>query len=260
MQAAHKRWQAARREEMASADSWLGLIGLFWLEPGRNALGHAAQSVIQLPDGADWQGDVCWEGERLLWQPAVGEPIVLQTDLAGQPSTVDLENYRFFVVDREGRLAVRLRDRQWATKQAFAGLDYFPYDPAWCIEATWETLAEPLRMEVPNVSGDLKLLEVRQQAAFSLGGEKVMLLPMSVGKEEVFFVLRDRTSGKESYGAGRFLKAKPAVDGKISLDFNFVYNPPCAFTPFATCPLPPAENWLPFAVSAGEKKYQAGDH
>jgi len=110
-------------------------------------------------------------------------------------------------------------------------------------------------MEVPNVSGDLKVVEVAYQAVFEVAGQTVRLLPMAVGDKEVFFVFRDQTSGRESYGAGRFLKANPAVNQKICLDFNFAYNPPCAFTPFATCPLPPPENWLPFALPAGERKW-----
>jgi len=109
-------------------------------------------------------------------------------------------------------------------------------------------------MEVPNVAGDLKSVEVAWQAVFSFDGQEFGLLPMAVGEDEVFFVFRDQTSGRQSYGAGRFLKTGPAVDGRIVLDFNRATNPPCAFTSFATCPLPPPENWLPFAVMAGEMK------
>jgi uncharacterized protein (DUF1684 family) len=151
-----------------------------------------------------------------------------------------------------------LRDRDWAASKPFAGLAYFSYDPAWRIESEWQALSSPLSMEVPNVSGDLKTVVVSHQAVFAVAGESVALLPMSVSDDEVFFVFRDRTSGKDSYGAGRFLKAPVTVDGKIVLDFNFAYSPPCAFTPFATCPLPPPENWLQFAVAAGEKKPPTG--
>lgn len=257
---AHAAWQAARYDEMSGAESWLGLIGLYWLKPGRNALGSASDAVIQLPDGPAWQGDVCWQEGQLYWQTADGVCTPLQTDALGPATAVDLENYRFFVVDRDGQLAVRLRDLAWAKRSSFAGLNYFPYADAWCIEAAWEDLAAPCTMAVPNVSGDLKVIEVRQQAVFRVSDERVTLLPMSVSPTEVFFVLRDRTSGKETYGAGRFLKAAPAVDGRMTLDFNFAYNPPCAFTAFATCPLPPAENWLAFPVRAGEMRYTGEGH
>lgn len=249
-----RKWQQQRHDELAGPDSWLGMLGLFWLEPGRNAVGHASDAVVQLPSGPAHLGDLLWDEGRIFWQPAEGVRLELETDRAGKPSSVEHGNLSFFVVDRDNRLAARLRDRNWASRQPFAGLEYFPDDPAWRIEATWQALTPPLAMQVPNVAGDLKTVLVSHQAVFEVGGESVTLLPMSVSDDEVFFVFRDRTSGKESYGAGRFLKATAAVNGKITLNFNFAYNPPCAFTPFATCPLPPPENWLPFPVPAGEKK------
>ena len=251
-------WQQARHDELAAPDSWLGLIGLFWLEPGVNPVGSAADAAVSLPSGPAHLGDLRWEGGRVFWQPAGALPVELATDRLGKPTTVDCENLSFFVVDRDSRLAVRVRDRNWAASRPFAGLDYFPFDAAWQIEAAWQSLSPPLRLEVPNVSGDLKTVDVTHQAVFSVAGQSVTLLPMAVGEHEVFFVFRDRSSGRETYGAGRFLKVPAAVDGKIRLDFNRAYNPPCAFTSFATCPLPPPENWLPFPVYAGERKWQAG--
>jgi len=249
-----KDWQAQRHAELSGPDSWLGMQGLFWLEPGANRVGSGADCVVQLPTGPACLGELHWTGERLDWQAAGAPPVALQTDRHGQPTTVDHENLSFFVVDREGRLAARVRDRNWAARRPFAGLSYFPAAAEWVIEAEWQALTPPLAMEVPNVTGELKTVLVGHKAVFEVAGLPVELLPMSVGEHEVFFVFRDRTSGKETYGAGRFLKTAPAVDGKIRLDFNYAYNPPCAFTPFATCPLPPPENWLPFAVPAGEKR------
>ena len=110
-------------------------------------------------------------------------------------------------------------------------------------------------MEVPNVTGELKPVTVAWQAVFEIDGKSFALLPMSVSDQKVFFVFRDATSGRISYGAGRFLDALPAANGRIVLDFNYACSPPCAFTPFATCPLPPPENWLPFGIEAGERRY-----
>lgn len=256
---AHQSWQVARHKALAGPDSWLGLIGLFWLEVGSNALGSADECAIKLPDGPAHQGNVVWQADQLFWQPATGNPLALLTDRFGSPSTVDLGNYVFFVVEREGRLALRLCDKHWASHQSFSGVSCYPYDPDWRIEATWEVLSPPLKREVSNVTGDLKPIELSHQALFEVGGQRVVLLPMSIGEQEVLFVFRDQTSGKETYGAGRFLNAPAAVDDKIILDFNFATNPPCAFTPFATCPLPPPENWLHFPVRAGEKKWESGE-
>jgi uncharacterized protein (DUF1684 family) len=253
-----KDWQARRHAELAGPDSWLGMRGLFWLEPGLNSVGSDEKSVVRLPDGPAHLGDLCWLDGRVMWQPVAGEARELQTDIAGDPSVVEFQNWSFFPVDRESRIAARLRDRNWAASQPFAGLDYFDFDPAWQVEADWQPLSPPIRMEVPNVSGELKVVEVSHQAVFEVAGQKVTLLPMAASDREVFFVFRDRTSGRETYGAGRFLKTNSAVNGQIRLNFNCAYNPPCAFTPFATCPLPPPENWLPFPVAAGEKTYRSG--
>lgn len=253
------QWQQARHAELAGPDSWLGLVGLFWLEAVVSKVGSGDDCSVRLPSGPLHLGDLIQRDGSVFWQPAGGEARALATDRDGQPSTVDHENLSFFIVDRDGRFAARVRDRAWATRQPFAGIEYFPEDPAWVVDAEWLPLLPPVTMEVPNVTGELKPVTVAFKAVFTVDGQTVELLPMAVGEREVFFVFRDRTSGRETYGAGRFLKAKPAVDGRIRLDFNRAFNPPCAFTPFATCPLPPPENWLPFAVPAGERKWQ-GTH
>jgi len=281
-----KQWQAQRHAELSAPDSWLGLVGLFWLEAGTNRVGSGEDCLVRLPGGPAHLGDLLWADDALLWQPVGGAPLALASDRDGQPTVVDFENWSFFVVDRAPKestatrqlcwpsgcagassvplgdsigLAVRVRDRNWAEYRPFGGLDYFEFDPAWQIEAEWQALSPPLTMEVPNVTGELKTVEVTHQAVFEMAGQKIALLPMAVGDKEVFFVFRDRTSGRETYGAGRFLKADLPADGKITLDFNRAYNPPCAFTAFATCPLPPPENWLPFAIPAGEKKWVKAD-
>ena len=255
MREEQKEWQARRHAELSAPDSWLGMAGLFWLQPGVNRVGCGDDCLVCLPEGPAHLGDLLWQSGLLLWQPVDGPEQSLQTDLNGAPSVVDFGDWSFFVVDREGRLAARLHDRAWAAKQPFSGLAYFDDDPQWVIEADWETLSPPLSMEVPNVSGDLKQVEVGHRAVFNVGGEPASLLPMAVSDNEVFFVFRDRTSGRETYGAGRFLKVPVPTGRKIRLDFNRAYNPPCAFTPFATCPLPPPENWLPFPITAGERKW-----
>ena len=252
--AASDKWRNAREAELSGPDSWIGLIGLHWLEPGSNRVGSGEDCVVRLPGGVAHLGDLVWSGDSLHWQPMSGDVQELATDRDGVPTVVDCAPWAFFVVERDGRLAARVRDREWAKTQPFVGLSYFDYDPGWAVAAVWQALEPPVVMEVPNVMGDLKPVTVAHKAVFEVAGERVELLPMSVSEREVFFVFRDRTSGRDTYGAGRFLKAKPAVDGRIGLDFNFAFNPPCAFTAFATCPLPPPENWLPFAVEAGEMK------
>ena len=270
--AAHRHWQAARQAELAAPDSWLGLIGLIWLAEGENTVGNSADCTVALPAGPSRLGSLWVDGGEIAWQAAPGAAVAvarggalhgerwqLNSDRIGAPSEIVCGSLVLIVIERDGRLAVRLRDRNWSAGQPLPSLEYYPYDPAWRIAALWQGLSPPLTMTVPNVSGDLATVHVAHQALFELDGVAVTLLPMAVSDQEAFFVFRDRTSGSATYGAGRFLKVPlvasgAAVDGEIWLDFNFAYSPPCAFTPFATCPLPPPENWLPFAVAAGEKK------
>lgn len=249
------RWREGREREMRGPESWLGAVGLFWLESGRNSVGSDGAARVVLPSGPARLGELDWANGRVTWHPDASAPLDLETDIRGRPTAVDHENLSFFVVDRDGRLAVRVRDRDWAAKRSFSGLEFYDYDPAWCVDAAWVTLEAPLVLEVPNVSGELKRVSVTHRAEFSVAGERVAMVPTSVGDEQVFFPFRDRSSGRETYGAGRFLHAPAPVGGRIVLDFNFAFNPPCAFTSFATCPLPPPENWLPFAVPVGEKKW-----
>lgn len=256
-QEAWQRWKERRYDELAGPESWLGLTGLFWLEHGANAVGSGEDAVVRLPAGPQRLGVLYWETDgRVFWQLEGGSREELQSDRQGSPTVVDWQNMSFFLVDRDNRLAARVRDRHWAAQRPFAGLDYFSFDPAWQIEANWLVFPEPLVMEVPNVSGELKTVAVTHRAVFDIDGQSLSLLPMSIGEKDVFFVFRDRTSGRDSYGAGRFLRVPRPVEGgqTIMLDFNRCFNPPCAFTPFATCPLPPPENWLPIEVRAGEKK------
>jgi hypothetical protein len=250
-----EKWQASRLDELQASDSWLGLIGLFWLKPGLNSVGSGASASVRLPAGPDFIGNIEWQAKDLWWHPTSGKAVRLRTDHGGEPDSIACGSLSFFVVDREGQLAARVHNHDWAAARPAVTLQYFPGAPEWCIEAEWQVVDPPLRMEVPNVSGDLKMVTVDRRAVFTVGGQTVELLPMAVGEAEVFFVFRDRTSGKETYGAGRFLKTAAPVGDRILLDFNRAYNPPCAFTPFATCPLPPPENWLPFAVTAGERKW-----
>lgn len=265
--AAHGRWLERRRAELAGPESWLGLIGLFWLEPGDNAVGSGDGCAVRLPTGPERLGCLRLTDGEAIWLPAVsagaavegGRPAgtgawYLASDQDGNPSRVVAGDLAFSLIARDGRLAVRLRDRNWAARRTFPGIPCFAFAPEWRIVARWQPLLPPVALEVPNVSGELRTVTVDYQALFTVDGQAVRLLPMAVDDREVFFVFRDRSSGRETYGAGRFLKAQPAVDGSITLDFNRAFNPPCAFTAFATCPLPPPENWLPFVVPAGERK------
>jgi uncharacterized protein (DUF1684 family) len=166
----------------------------------------------------------------------------------------------FYVIDRDGRKALRVKDSEAPGRQHFAGIDSFPIDAGWRIEAGWVPAKPGEALEMGTALGTIDKFPVPGKLEFTRDGRHFELLPVieEPGDAQYFIVFADQTSGKETYGAARFLYIDPPKDGKVVLDFNKAYNPPCAFTGFATCPLAPPENRLDMRVTAGEKNYAGG--
>ncbi|WP_243041413.1 DUF1684 domain-containing protein [Dyella sedimenti] len=273
-------WQHKRLERLTSPNGWLTLIGLDWLKEGANRVGSAADNDIVLKAGPAHLGVVTLakdgvtrivldkdSGATVDGKPLREAELVSDAKAGGQgPTTVAFGSASFYVIDRDGRKALRVKDANAETRTHFLGLDYYPIDPSWRIEADWVPFAPAHKLEIGNVLGSIDAVEVPGKAVFQRDGHTFELQPYQEEPGgELFFVLADRTSGKETYGAARFLTAAlPAggldKPGKVVLDFNRAYNPPCAFTPYATCPLAPPENRLDVAVTAGEKKYRGSHH
>lgn len=268
--------EAARTERvkrLTKPDGWLTLIGLHFLQPGANTVGTAANNAIVLAKGPAHLGTVTLAGDgrvSLTVNPAADDVLVdgrqvlsapLREGGEGQASTlVRWGTMSFFVIERGGRKALRVKDSAAERRTHFLGIDYFPIDPTWRVEAQWVNFEKPREVMIRNILGQEEPALIPGKAVFERDGQKYELLPLIEGADEpLFFVIADATSGEETYGAARFLYAVPPREGKLVLDFNEAVNPPCAFTPFATCPLPPKENRLPIAVRAGEKKYR-GEH
>jgi len=159
---------------------------------------------------------------------------------------------QFYVIDRDGRLAVRVKDAQSATLRNFKGTQFFPINPEFRFEARF--IPSPMKVNVPNVLGRAELQDSPGLVEFSYKGHKYQLRPIFEGKT-LFFIFKDLTSKKETYQAGRMVNTPLPKDGKVVLDFNKAYNPPCIFSPYATCPLPLKENILPIRIEAGELRY-----
>jgi len=158
------------------------------------------------------------------------------------------------VIERGGRYGIRLKDRESALLKEFGGLRWFPVREDYRVEARFVPHASPMKIAVPNILGQVEELPSPGYAAFTIGGREVRLDPVleEPGATELFFIFRDQTTGKQTYPAGRFLYAPMPKDGRVTLDFNKAYSPPCAFTPYATCPLPPKQNRLSVRIEAGE--------
>jgi uncharacterized protein len=247
------------------------LIGLHFLKAGENSVGSAKDNTVVLAAGPAHLGIVTLAADgkvSLAIVPEVGARIDGQPARAGElrlgepgkkPTLVTFGTVSFFVIDRGGKKALRVKDSAADRRTHFLGLDYFAGDEAWRIVARWVPFEKSRLLPITNMLGQTAPEPVPGKAVFEREGKTYELLPIDEGPgEPLFFVIADATSGKETYGGGRFLYADAPKDGKIVLDFNRTQNPPCAFTPFATCPLPPKENRLPFAVTAGEKNYRGG--
>ncbi len=271
--AAVQKWRQERETRLRAEDGWLSVAGLFWLKDGRNSFGAARSCDVVLPEGAApaLSGAFELEGGRtsVRLEPGVaarvgGQPVTgtraLRPDSAGSPDVLELGRLKLFVIERGGRFAIRLKDPDCAARKDFTGLTWFPIDERYRVEARFVPYDPPKPIAVPNVLGRTETMPSPGRAEFTLDGKALHLdgVLEEPGARELFFILHDETSGRESYGAGRFLYAKLPKGGKLILDFNKAYGPPCAFTPYATCPLPPPQNWLPVRIEAGEKTYGRG--
>lgn len=255
-------WHAERLERLAAEDGSLTFVALDWLDEGTNAIGRSAACRVRyegFPE--DVVGTIVREGDALRFEAAPGVDVggapedgVLRTDADGAPTVLTAGTCTFFVIDRGGRLGVRVKDSNAATRRDFAGIPRYPFDPAWRIEAAFVPAAPEASLAFDLVVGVSVRDDLAGHAEFTMDGADVRLALTSGGApDRCFLVFGDETNGRETYGGGRFLVAERTPDGRVILDFNRAYTPPCAFTPYATCPLPPPGNRLPFAVRAGER-------
>ncbi|WP_233843127.1 DUF1684 domain-containing protein [Dyella sp. 2HG41-7] len=267
-----EKWRAERVARLTAPDGWLSLIGLEWLQEGANKVGSASGNDITLLAGPAHLGVVTLDkagqvhikladgsGATIDGKAVQEATLIDDMHVTGNaaPTKVEFGPANFYVIDREGRKALRVKDADASTRKDFLGIDYFPIDPSWRIVADWVPFDPPHDLQMGSVIGTIDTVKVPGKAVFQHDGHTYELLPYQEEPGgELFFVLADRTSGHETYGAARFLYAALPQNGKVVLDFNKAYNPPCAFTSFATCPLAPPENRLDLRITAGEKKYR----
>lgn len=265
-------WHAGRIQRLTAPDGWLSLVGLDWLEPGANRVGSAADNDIVLAKAPAHLGTITLSPDGTLGAsfdtPASvtvdGAPAakraVLKDDRGGEPTRVAFGTVNFVAIDRGGRKALRVRDSEATTRKGFAGIERFPVDPTWRVVADWRPFDPPHSLATGTAIGTIENYPVPGKAVFEREGRRHELLPVieAPGDRQLFLIFADATSGRETYAAARFLYADMPRNGKIVLDFNRAYNPPCVFTPYATCPLAPPEDRLDAAVRAGEKRYGTG--
>jgi len=255
----YSAFHAAREKEIASGDGWITLVGPHWLRQGENRVGSDPSADVPLPEKAPREaGVVVLRGNQAWFQPASGVHIAPRR-LRPDADVIQLGRIKFFLIEREGKLAVRVKDQDAPARKEFTGLKWFPIDPAWKIEATFTAFAERHTISFNTMAGVKEEMDCPGFVTFRKDGREFRLDPVEED-HRLFFVFRDLTSGKSTYGGARFLYADPPRNGKVVLDFNEAVNPPCVFTSFATCPLPPPQNRLSIEVNAGELMYGENNH
>lgn len=251
-----KAWQQKRDAGLRAPDSWLTLVGLFWLKPGQNTIGSADSNDFVLPKGSApaHVGKFDLKGTRIIFISQTGSTQNLSYD-EEKPTVVQAGSVAFYVIRRGQRFAVRAKDSSSPVLKNFMGMSYFPVNPAFHFEAKF--IPEPKKIPILNILGETEPQDSPGIVEFTYRGQQYHLRPIYEGKT-LFFLFKDSTSKADTYQAGRMLNTPLPVDGRVDLDFNRSYNPPCTFTPYATCPLPPKGNTLPFRIEAGEKRYGKG--
>lgn len=263
------KYRAAREAELAADDGWLTVAGLFWLKPGTNVAGSASGSDVLLPKKAPGRigvfelkdGGVTFIADPSAHVTSAGKPAGPQPIAAPSDDTTALVvgDLHMFVIRREDRIGIRMRDMKSAMRRQFKGLRYYPIRPVYRVRATFVPYNPAHRVAVPNVLGQTPEMESPGYVTFTLKGKTLQLEPVyeTDEKKDLFFIFKDTTSRDSTYPAGRFLHTDLPKSGVVTIDFNKAYNPPCAFTDFATCPLPPKQNQLPVRIEAGELAYRS---
>lgn len=266
-----ENWHANRVEELKGPKGYLNLAGLFWLNDGINTVGSNPANTIVFPEGKapERMGYFLLRDKAVMFEAApdvtvtsagkaVKRLVVFRPDSAKAP-VLEFGSLQWFVIRRDNKFGVRLRDFDNTALKEFRGIERYPVDASWRLEASFTTPDSTRKIPITNVLGQTTLQVSPGVMSFSIGGKTYTLDALDEGGDDYFMIFGDPTNARETYGAGRYLYVKkPGPDGKTVIDFNKAYNPPCAFTAFATCPLPPKQNIVDVEVRAGEKNYASG--
>lgn len=267
-EAQERQWRKEREERMKSDTSWLTVVGLFWLEEGDNTFGSGQEADLVLPKHSTValagtlrlkDGKVHYEMNR--GQHAMIDDKTMPEGELEVGKVLTHNHLRMFLIERDGRLALRVRDLRTQGFVQFEKLHFFQPKEKYVVEATFEPYSEPKTIQISTVIDTEIDMLVPGELHFTLKGKELTLLPTltTMEDDEFFIMLKDKTAPDKTYGGGRFMYVPRPKEGEtsVTLNFNRAYNAPCAYTDFATCPVPPASNWLDVAIEAGERLYKA---
>ena len=246
-------WRAKYEEGLkAPYTGWLSVAGLYWLKEGVNTAGAAEANDIVLPRGPASIGAFLYDGRAVRYRNPQGQEKDMRTDAAADPDTVEIAGMRLVVIARNGKFGIRLRDPDSKMRKEFSGTRWYPVREKYRIRARFIPHPHKKTINFTDMTGNIQKMVSPGLVEFTLNGQAYRLEPVEEDNQ-LFFVFKDRTARKTTYPAGRMLYA-PMPSGNVAeIDFNLAKNPPCVYTPFATCPLPPKQNILPIAIEAGEQ-------
>lgn len=263
-----EKWRSERETNLKKETGWLTVAGLFWLKEGTNTVGAGEEFDVRLTDNFKQskfgeiefrKGAASLKVEKGIDAQRDGAsitaPVEMVSDEKGKPTEIRTGTQTFYLIKREERFGIRLKDSNSEARRNFTGLHWFPVDQSYKVTARLEPWPEPRELSVPNVLGGNFKMKSPGLLKFTVNGKECALQPVLEDDGTLFVIFGDGSNQGETYKAGRFLYAEKPVNGEVTLDFNKAENPPCAFTPYATCPLPPAGNKLEVAINAGEKRY-----
>ncbi len=261
-----KKWRADYEKSLLEPEGWLSVAGLFWLKPGANAVGSDPDSAVVLPRYASpFQAGVFnLNGGKVTLSVVPGVDLKvngngltdapLQSDATGHPDQMSIGGVTFHLIQRADKVGIRLYDPKNHNRTSFRGLHWYPIDQKWVVPATFVPYDPPKTAQIANVLGQITPVPIRGYLSFKVNGQDCRL-DCQDEPGGWFLDFKDGTTNKTTYGAGRFLDVMKPKDGPLVIDFNQTTNPPCGYTSFATCPLPPKGNELEVEIKAGEKKY-----
>jgi len=260
-----KEWQTERIENLKSKTGWLNLVGLYWLDEGENSFGSDSSNKIIFPEETPENIGIITLHDSIL-KIRINKSVEvycnnekisekrIKSDASEKASLFELDSYAWLIIKRNGRYAIRLRDYNNELIGKINTIPTYPINKKWRIKANYIAFDKPENMFVPSIIGYTSAVKCYGVIEFNINNQTYSLKPIMNNDGSFFVIFADRTSANETYGAGRFLDIdKPNEDNITYIDFNKAYNPPCVFSKFATCPLPPIENIIPVCIPAGEK-------
>jgi len=261
-----KEWHNQRLERLKSEDGWINLVGLHWLKEGQNPFGsNDANNIIFPKNAPEFIGTIILykgflsvninEDVAVFINDSLLKEHDIYTDMDDNTTIFKIGSFKWHIIKRGDRYGIRLRNIESPLLDEITEIPSFPIDPKWRIEAKFDRFKNPKEIAIPNVLGDTEFEKCYGLLKFKIDEKEYSLMPLGNGiNGGLFVIFADETSAEETYGAGRFLSVeKPDEKGYTYIDFNKATNPPCAFTEYATCPLPPQDNILKVKILAGEK-------